>query len=396
MTNLRTLFRACAVLCIAVLPALGQIAAVNHLLVAGEHVPVSARSAGIAGAGVAIADGIGTILLNPAGLHSFNIRENATISAITAYNTGESDFSNYNLSGGIGLCLNEILSCGVLYRYLQPGESTNSQNHVTVNVSGRLFDKSISMGVVNYGINATYERTRWHTGPFESLTSYHTDYDTILRNNTISHVDTLLPPSVRDRGYLDQRRLLFDVGVFQDNIGDGLDFGLTFYDLIGYVWAKETPTRVRRDSTVNRISAAPADTYAVEAFDSSYYTDDASSYNAWLDKYYKRAAIAFTFHKELLADRVVMYLPLDFEVFGLFTLSKNIRLSLHTGLELWIRRQFILRFGYARAPSQYPENAKDLTNDNIFSGGAGLRFSNFGIDLYIRKTAWGASATMEL
>ena len=54
--------------------AAAQLAVTQHILRTAEHVPSNARSAGTAGAGVAIPEGIACVPLNPSMLHSYNLQ----------------------------------------------------------------------------------------------------------------------------------------------------------------------------------------------------------------------------------------------------------------------------------------------------------------------------------
>jgi hypothetical protein len=42
-------------------------------------------------------------------------------------------------------------------------------------------------------------------------------------------------------GLVRDRRLLLDIGFFQENVWPNIDFGLTMRNLLGYVWSSENP-----------------------------------------------------------------------------------------------------------------------------------------------------------
>ncbi|MBD3390637.1 MAG: hypothetical protein GF410_01340 [Chitinivibrionales bacterium] len=359
-----------------------QIAPSDHLLLAGEHVPADIRIAGLAGAGVAVPEGIACVLQNPAMLHSYNVLNEINLTGAISSGSGETEYQRYHISAGAGVCLSRIFSVGLLYRYLKPEHEHNRNSQITLNLSGRLFDRSINRGVVNYGVNVRYEKLNWKTSDFAPI-----------YNRRISATDTVVTDTnVWDTdGDIERRRLAADIGFFQDNIGEGLDFGLTFTDLIGYTWTRETPTIVNDDSLI--ITATPLDTDTV-VIDSSYYGGESTQYNKWLRKHNRRVDVGLAFHKEVLEDRALMYLPFHFEIFNLFDLDTQTHLAFRTGLEVWIKDRYCLRFGYGRAPESYPADPGALENANIFSGGAGARISSFGVDLYIRRNAWGLGGSV--
>ncbi len=368
--------------------ATAQVAQSDHILLAAEHVQANTRSAGLAGAGVAIAEGIASAQYNPAALHSYNVINNTTVTAALSYASGEPTFSRHGLSAGIGTCVTDILSCGLLYRYLRPESEDNQINQILLNVSGRLFDRSISHGIVNLGINVRYEKLAWAPRGFDTLFTTRT-IDTATARDTFSLWN--------NAGELERRRLAFDLGFYQDNVGEGLDFGLTLHNLVGYTWTKERPTarHSRWDSLAISLTALN-DSDTVMTVDSNYYVDERSEYNNWILGHNRRVSVGFAFHKEVLEDKALIYLPFDFEIFNLFDLDEHTRLAFRTGLEVWIKDKYCLRFGYARAPEVYPADPGDIENANIFSGGAGVRLSSFGVDLYIRRSAWGLGGTFAL
>jgi|GEM_PF-1221243 len=365
-----------------VIPLRSQIAVTDNILCAAEHVPANARAAGTSGSGVAIPEGVSCVLLNPSLLHSYNMQNSITSAASVAYATGEPVFSRHNVSAAAGVCVSEALSCGVLYRMLKPDRIENIDNQVVLNISGRLFDKSLDRGMVNFGVNARYEKLKCATGPFDTLYS--------VRSNLVvqPHTDSMLAVSTWNDGFVQRRRLAFDVGFFQDNIGEGIDFGVTLHNLIGYSWVIEEPSIVTSDS-VDTIMSAPGRIDTLAVIQSSYYAESSTQYTNWQQKHNRRMTIGFAFHKEVLRDKAIIYLPIDWEIFNLFDFNTRHHFAFRTGLEVWITGKYCLRFGYARAPEAWPPEPGDLKNANIFSGGAGVRASSFGLDFYIRQSAFG-------
>jgi hypothetical protein len=350
----------------------------DHILLAAEHIPATSRSAALGGSGTALADGLSCVLLNPSLFHSYNVGVSAGIVSSIMYGTGEERFGKHLMTASAGARLLEALSLGVVYRYLKASADSSMDNQVVLNVSGRLFDRSLTEGMVNAGINIRYEKLSWTESLLDTLYS-------------ISYLSAQKSDTSLSGGHAERRRLALDIGLYQKDLGEGLDFGVTFHNVLGYSWSQESPTRIDRDTVIHD-TLNPAAT--VDSILVSEYAAGTSSYNLWQKKYCRRLTAGIAFHKEVLEGKAEILLPFDLEIFNFLDFKTHQHFSVRTGMEVCISGKYSLRFGYARAPEAYPELMDDLKNGNIFSGGAGLRISRFGADLYIRQRAWGLAGTL--
>jgi hypothetical protein len=195
--------------------------------------------------------------------------------------------------------------------------------------------------------------------------------------------------------YLKERRLLFDIGFYQDNILEGLDFGLVFHDLMAYAWRQDKPTVRHVDSTYDD-TAFMGDSIPDSTIDSTYYVNRWNDRNGKNGRIYKRLTVGFAYHAPLMQNKVMMIIPFDLEFIGLFDKKIDMKLGLHTGIEGWFNDKLCLRFGYAFAPHYISGKPGTITlnNDHLFSGGASVRFDKVQFDIYILKQDWGIGSTI--
>jgi hypothetical protein len=118
-----------------------------------------------------------------------------------------------------------------IYRYLQGDEGTQTDYQVLAGYSGQLFPRSANQGAVTYGINVRYEQVNWdrlHLAPCS--TWYVVDQEPYPHGS-----------SVVDEGNATQKRLLLDLGFYQKEVMNNLDFGVVAHNLFGYIWHEERP-----------------------------------------------------------------------------------------------------------------------------------------------------------
>jgi hypothetical protein len=355
-----------------------QLVNTDSLVLAGEMVPAGARNAAIGNCGVAVPEGLVCAVLNPALFHSANVFNKTNITGTVMYGTGEPMFERYAFTTGAGAMLTDALSLGVLYRMFKPENREDSDNQVNLNISGRLFNGSITSGMVNMGLNVRYEKLDYTTGPFKTFTVIR-PLDSLLADTTDS--------SVINAGNIERRLLALDVGFFQDNIGEGLDFGIVLHNALGYSWTEETPVLANGDSVV--FDANTPD--SADTVHWSRYQPEKAEFANWQKKYRRRLTVGIGFHKEVLKEKAVILLPFDLDVFNFLDFKTRQHFAIRTGIEVCVSHRYCLRFGYARAPEVFPVNLDELENENIVSGGAGVRLSRIGVDLYIKRKAWGIS-----
>lgn len=337
----------------------------------------NARFNGLSNAGCAIPENITSVFLNPALIHSWHLLYNYKYSVGAGY-ASDSVFSKYVINTGASWQINELTSVGALYRAFK--QSTDMfQDDILLCVAGRLFDKSLEQGAVNLGMNMRIENCHWENNDLDSLKmTWSTPYNTTDKDSSWYYA-----PSSFLRQW-QQRRWLFDIGFFQDNIFQGMDFGLTLHDIFTYTWTSEYPTLT---------DTAWSLTDSID-LDSSYYASRWNDAKGRDNKVYKRLTVGIAYHADILQDKAKLLIPLDIEFLGLFDRKQKMKLGLHTGIEGWFINKICLRFGYAYAPN-YIQNRPGkikFNNDHIISGGASIRIEPVGIDVYIKKQDWGIGA----
>ncbi len=356
---------------------------------AQQRRPMNHRYAGLAGAGVSIPEPVSSISLNPALIHHFHQYSKTKHSIAISYER-DSLFDAMILNGGTSYHINERTTVSGFYRFLKNSHSKDKlTNEATISVSGTMFDQGAdAQGGVDIGMNMRYSYSKWYKSISNSIQTYEIISDTngIISNTMIGNIDTTMTCKE------EEHRLLFDVGLFQDNIFNNLDLGVTFHNILGFHWKKTTPTK--KDSTISDTVFSGDTTIDTTTH---YFSDSWKEDNGKNHKSYKRMTVGLSYHVPLLNDKVNILVPFDLEFFGIFNKDEDLKLAFHTGLETWLAKGRVgLRFGYARAPYNIrgaPESF-DIENQNILTGGGSLRFKMFGIDLYFTeyRQEWGLSA----
>jgi len=347
--------------------------------------PANLRFAGLANTGTAIPDAPSSVMINPALIHSWHYLNSTKYSGEFFFER-DSLFSRYIISTCGSSYINDKMTFGVLYRALKKDGNYYS-NEMVFNYSGRLFDKSMNQGAVNIGINIRYETLKWKQ-PLDSLQIRRYTYndsgkiinDSILKN---------YPPSPFLNTF-DERRILFDLGFFQGNIFDGLDFGLVFYNLFGYKWLSENPV-------AEKILITDTTTKDSIVIDSAFYADKWQKTNEKINRSYKRMRIGLAYHNNLISENFSFLIPFDLEFIGIFDKKQKTKTGLHTGIELWLfSNKICFRFGYAFSPEHIYGLPGTLAvkNVNIFSGGMSIIFNHISFTLYLHKFNWGIGSVI--
>ncbi len=348
------------------------------------------RFAGLSNAGAAIPEGVSSVTINPALIHNWHWINKTKYSTSAAYER-DSVFSKHIISTGASWQINNVTTIGSFYRNLKNSDE-NFQNEVIVCVAGRMFDKSVDQGAVNFGMNMRIERLEWESNDLDSLSIKTKIY---TNDSLLSDTSTKYPSSYTTRS-IKETRLLFDLGFFQDNIFEGLDFGLTFHNLFTRRWKAESPSVTHSKDTVKEADSL------IFLDTTTTIKDSAKHSGKWEDtkgrnhKVYKRMTIGLSYHTNIVQNKVMLLVPLDIEFLGLFDKRQDVKVGLHTGLEAWLNHKICLRFGYAFAANEISGRPGDITfkNGHLFSGGAGVRFERIGFDVYIRKQDWGLGSTV--
>ena len=332
-------------------------------------------------AGIALPVDISGAMINPALLYSYRRSiEDVHGSVMVGYGR-DSVYDRHILPAGVSYSTAEG-SMGFFYRFLQ-NSSEMKQNEMTLNISGQLAGTSDEQGAVDFGLNIRFENFDWPERPLEGLPS------NMITRDSSGHltVDTI-GYSEKYTGNISENRLLFDIGFFQANVWPNTDFGLTLRNLFGYTWTKENPVIGYTDhDTVP--DSTKTDSVVVRSY---YYKDKTSKSKSWTDGKYRTLAAGIVYRIEMAGGNLVLSLPLDIEVLGLFDKNTKTRLTVHGGIQAKISQRFNLRIGYSRAPGPIKTGLKEIKNLNVFTGGAGISIAPVTLDFYISDQAFGATA----
>jgi|GEM_PF-4751940 len=220
---------------------------------------------------------------------------------------------------------------GFYYRFLDG--NTGRVNDAAINFSGTLFQSSGTQGDVDLGINARYEHSVW---PYI--------YDDENLNNT----------------KLRSSSLLLDVGFYQPQVMENLDFALVFRNLTGYSWSEVEGD----EKTKGRISSR-----------------------------HRTVVVGCVYTLGFMGGNLLFLLPVDIEMNNLFKKSLPNRYTLRTGVEGRLGSSYTVRFGYAHAPEDPMELITDFSPKNLFFGGVGVFVNPLQIDFFTGKNEWGITAT---
>ncbi len=366
----------------------------DTLTAAGEYATTNVRMAALAGAGLAVPEGITSAIRNPSLFHAYSRNNGYSLSGTVSYGR-DSLFSEHMLDAGVAYFSGEPASVGFLYRYLRAAENRDF-TQFTLALAGRMFEGDAEQGSVDIGLNFRYEITDWHSPITDTLRGRIWDYDENIYDHVV--IDSAYgEPSLISPEEREVRRAALDVGFYQRKVSEKLDFGITFHNILGYQWDTWSPTveilrkRIGKDTVTVFREGTPVDTIVVDSLlrDSIFYDESSEEETRWITGEDKRVSVGILYTTMILDGAAQLRLPLDLELPGIF--SRTFFVSLRTGLELCFDEKYCLRFGYARAPRQVILNG-ELENANIFAGGAGIYFQPVTVNMYLREKAWGLSA----
>ena len=105
------------------------------------------------------------------------------------------------------------------------------QQEFVLNISGQISPNSENQGPVDLGLNLRFESMKWGDRPLGDLPEkvLFRDSSGNWSGDSINY-----PPTDHSEGYLRERRLLLDIGFYQENVWPNIDFGLTMRLLAMY------------------------------------------------------------------------------------------------------------------------------------------------------------------
>ncbi len=353
---------------------------------ASQFAVADARSAAHAGGGAALLQSTSAVVLNPAFPNAYH-KYTQSGSFVTGLSYGRGVlFEDHILQGITSWSSGEDGTLAGGYRFLQKSVD-DYQHEVLFNYSSKVFEKNMNHGAVDFGMNLRYARTFWSFSDLDSLpvvtTQWQTGGDT-----------TMMHPDVNDGDFRDHR-VVIDVGFYQPYLAERLDFGLTFHNLLGYVWRTIRPYTKsiyhESDSTIT----VEGETFPYETSDTLRYVDEYTSQEGWLNGAYRSMTVGVAFRTTIVGGKVGLIIPADLGLFGLFDQDIPAKFHIRTGAEASIGEALRLRFGYAYAPSTLSLSEladQDASiNKHVITGGAGLRVDPLSVDLYVGSTTFGLS-----
>lgn len=345
----------------------------------------SAEVSAFAGAGSAIPSGINDGLLNPALVYSY---ENEMQKGHGSFSIGygrDSIFGQHVVPIGISYAAGGQ-AVGLFYRYLQ-GRDGQTDNEVTLNLSGGLFKQVDQQGPVNFGINMRADRIVWPLHYQPQLPIMQWSVDTALTHTTAASKQVGLSDSLNGEIY--ENQLLFDIGFFQKEISPHLDFALVCKNVLGYRWTHESPT------VQNDIIYKDTVKDTIHIRDSSYYTPDYHTTLDWISSAYRTVVIGLSYKVSFPASQIELLFPLDAELFGLFEKGMKQTVSFQCGMQLKLRENYLIRIGYAHAPGYIPTKFTNIKNTDLVTAGARMSIAPVNLDLFVNKDGWGVTTAVD-
>ncbi|MBN1760237.1 MAG: hypothetical protein JW863_18055 [Chitinispirillaceae bacterium] len=273
---------------------------------------------------------------------------------------------------------------GGYYRFL--GGDKVHQNEMTVNFSGVLFENADVQGAVDMGINFRFEKMVLDIDDIREMPVERYRIDTAGNVHRIGTVDST--PEERS-GRAEVKRFALDMGFFQPNFLEHLDFGLVLRNLLGYTWHRESPRMISSDST---IADSVSGTDTVARFDRHYRFIDEEGYTrSWFPGRYRSLLLGVVYRLEPSAS-ISLFFPVDMELMGLFDRKVKTAFVFRGGASVLINRMVALRVGYAREPKTILEGLTSFKNAHVFTGGAGIFVSSVSLDFFLSQKSFGFTA----
>lgn len=352
----------------------------HDLRLLGLHEFSGSRLKACGGAGIASRGDIGAAIVNPA-LH-FNAAGNFR-GTLLAANYGRDSLFNRNI---IPFFIAQVKADQVLsmsYRYMNGDEGITHQTW-GISFSGKLFDEAAIQGQVDAGITIRGEFTSDHRNITQTLYSYR--YLFLTNGNQIP-TDNRDSSTARYNSRSMFRRIVADVGFYQPDIMERLDFGLLIRNLAGYESNRIRPHISIQDSSL-KDTITSTDTASL--VNRSMRVSDSDTWDkSWFDNRYRTVTIGTMYR--ITAGSHSLYLPADLEVFGLFDKRLKNHFVFRGGAELQLDNGITLRIGYARKPKNLIEGFSSFKNSSILSGGAGINADPIHFDCYFSEGEFGVS-----
>jgi len=332
-------------------------------------------------AGVALPDGASMGWSNPALLYS-SCKGRCTGSFSPGY--GRDSIFDRHI---VPLTFTYVDGQGALgggYRFMS-GNSGLSQQEFALNFSGQLFDKVDAQGSVDMGLTVRYatlvdKRNERRMLPVDVMMVDTTGTAVPLRT-----IDSL---EARYQGDGKSRVLVADLGFYQPDIMERLDFGLVLSNLFGYRWEEERPVVMYTDS-IMRDTVVATDTLAIVKRTPSYENSTKKS-TSWLPGRYRTLTFGVAYRTG--TEAFLLTFPFDLALMGLFDKNVENTFVFRGGVAARLNSALTLRLGYAREPATIFEGITSFKNVNVFTGGAGITIGTSTFDCYFSNGSFGVTA----
>ncbi len=326
----------------------------------------SAAVKSLGDAGIAYPLDITSGLINPSLVFSHFQKDKRINGEVSIGYARDTLFDKNIIPAGIGYNSGDG-ALAVFFRRLADKDG-RTQSEFVLNMSGMLFGASmnnneeVEAGQVNIGINTRYEVFSWKKRIIGS--------SGLLQELTNAHID--------------QKRLIWDLGLYQSEIARNLDFALTIRNLFGYTWSKETP--VLKDTLIidSIVRSVP------------YYDQGTQKNKGWLKKEYRIFTTGIVYHADFGGGVYRIGLPIDIEILGLFDKHVKNQYVFRGGVATVIQDRFCFRLGYSRTPGPIQSGLAEIKKVNVFTGGAGVIMNTVKIDFYLTDDAFGTTFALGL
>ncbi len=338
-----------------------------------------ASTKSLADAGIAFPSEVFSGLLNPALTFSHHKTVPQSHGTMAIGYGRDSIFNRHMLPAGFSYS-NDEGSIGLFYRYMK-GKKEILQHEMTINIASQIFAKSDVQGAVDFGMNLRFEKMVWENRPSRAeyfLADDSGSFTTVFSSDTYHLLNDY---SIRDK------RALLDIGFYQPHVIDGVDFGLVIRNLVGYVWTYGNPDTVFYDTLTD---SQGADSAIVKTYS---FTGNKKADRGWTKGIDRTLTIGLAYHAAMSSNRILLNFPVDLEIRGLFNRHLKNHYIFRGGVEADIAGYVMLRFGYARAPGRLRSSWEEIRNINVFTGGAGLKFSSLSFDFYMSERTFGVSGS---
>jgi len=340
----------------------------------------SSAMKGLGDAGIAFPLDISSGMVNPALVYSYrrSVQEDHG-SAFLSYGR-DSTFNHHILPLGASYSTSEG-ALGFFYRLLM-NKGELWQQEFILNISGQISPNSENQGPVDFGLNLRFENMKWGDRPLGDLPE-----KVLFRDSSGNWSGDSISKWSTDNGegLVRDRRLLLDIGFFQENVWPNIDFGLTMRNLLGYVWSSENPDTSFSDRKITIEEGE--DTALVRTY---FYQDKTGKTRGWTKGKYRGLALGMVYHLDL-GGNLRLSFPLDFEFIGLFDKKIKNRAVFRGGIQGRISQNFYLRVGYSRAPEFLLTGINGFKNINVFTGGGGVYIAPLKLDFYISEESFGTT-----